>query len=151
MARAYLVYPDRIDTQHPDGYKNGWVKSIVNTNPDQDGIGYPIGQVYITACYENSVKGPHVHDGNKTDKFFCIEGKCVIVCKDTDGNIQEFVLEGRTLEGPVLVIPPGVAHAIKSLNIGCVVLSVTSEGYNKNEPYNQREVTYEGYDWEQWF
>lgn len=137
----------RIPTRDANKKENGCLLTLVNIH---DPGTLPIEQVYITICEAGDVKGPHMHAPPKHDRFYCIEGKAALVCRDeSTGVIQEFTLQA--FDRQVLLIPPLHSHAIVALEgRRAVVLSMPNEGYNPHEPYNQTETCYDEYDWSKW-
>jgi dTDP-4-dehydrorhamnose 3,5-epimerase-like enzyme len=128
---------------------NGWLLNVVNPNVSM-GLtrSAEIGQVYITFCYERCRKGPHMHEGTKEDRFYCIRGRAKIICRNEQtGKVKTFTLEA--FDAQLLVIPPYNSHAIVALDeLPCAVLSVPTEGYNPAEKYNQIGTSYSAEEWE---
>lgn len=135
-------------TNHESGTTNGFVMPVVN---EHEAGTEPIEQVYITAASPGARKGPHLHTGRKQDRFLCLQGECVIVCRNEQTyEYFEFKLEG--IDDNLVVIPPYVSHAILPLGRNLVyVLSMPSEGFVKGQPYNQEETVYTDYDWSKWW
>ena len=112
------------------------------------------GQVYVTTCYPQAVKGWHYHK-NQTDNMCVIKGMAKIVLYDrrenseTKGEINEFFLgEYNPL---VLHIPPEIAHGIKAMGTKeILVINIPDHPYNYDEPDDYRIPPYSGdipYDW----
>jgi dTDP-4-dehydrorhamnose 3,5-epimerase-like enzyme len=142
---AYIQPLWIIDTKDPTSREhNGYLRNIVNPNLGEE---FQIGQVYATYCLPSKVKGPHVHWGQKTDRFYCIGGRACVVCRNEQTQeYSEFFLE--SYDEQLLIIPPYNSHAIVALDaIAAVVLSIPTEGYKPGETYNQIETEYSGYDW----
>lgn len=124
---------------------NGWLHLLVN---EHDKGEEPIEQVYLTYCGPGNIKGPHMHEGKKCDRFYCVHGKATLVCRDEDtGKIFEFEME--EFDQKVIYVPPRVSHGIVSKE-GAVLVSITTEGFKNNKKYNQVETFYDNYNWEQW-
>ena len=49
----------------------------------------------------------------------------------------------------VVYVPAYVSHGFISKD-GATLISATTEGFKKNEVYNQIETFYQDYDWDQW-
>lgn len=126
---------------------NGCVLPVVNIHEENTP---PIEQVYITRCDTHEKKGPHMHTGEKEDRFYCIQGHVVVVCRNEETQeITEYVLDA--LDDQLLIIPPYNSHALVALYANpASVLSMPNEGYKEDEEYNQIETQYEGYDWTKW-
>lgn len=139
-----LVDVNLINTTDKNNIYNGDVITIVNEHETNTP---PIEQVYLTTCLPKMVKGPHVHSGDKYDRFYCIEGEVVAICRNEETQeISEFVL--KQFAGQYLLIPPNNSHALlNTQDTIAIVLSMPSEGYRTDKPYNQRETDYEGYNW----
>ncbi len=145
MSDCYIQPAGKIFTKNKAGEQNGYLLTLANEHTED----LPIEQVYITVCAPRDIKGPHMHEPPKTDRFYCIQGKCAIVCRNEDTKeYQEFILS--EFDNQVLVIPPRNSHAIVSVDGYVKVLSMPSEGYIPGQPYNQTETTYDGYDWDKW-
>jgi dTDP-4-dehydrorhamnose 3,5-epimerase-like enzyme len=134
----YLTELHYIYTKDSKGNHNGGVMNVVNQHLD----GYPIEQVYMTFCEPNMIKGPHMHTGMKIDRFYCIQGKASIRCRNEKTGVF-FLFELEALDKQLLVIPPYNSHQIiESNGEECIILSMPTEGYNPDQPYNQIETEY---------
>jgi len=134
-----------VTTYNKDKGSNGWLHLLVNEHNEEE---LPIEQVYLTYCSPGEVKGPHVHRGKKCDRFYCIQGSAVLVCRDEETQqIYEFHMEA--CDGFVIYIPADVSHGIVSKD-GATLVSMPTEGFRKDKEYNQEETTYEGYNWNRW-
>jgi len=139
-----LVHLPHIDTESKEGKYNGYVRPIVNELiPGTQ----PIVMAYLTYCAPGSIKGPHMHYAPKEDRFVCVEGECVVVCRSERGGdeMYEFILDA---DDQMVIIPPDTSHAIVSKD-GALVLSLPNEGYYPGH-YNQIESQYHNYDWSKW-
>ena len=144
-----LIKLKKVYTKDKQNNHNGVVIPILNQH--EEGT-LPIEQVYLTTCLPEMVKGPHVHSGNKHDRFYCVKGMVVVVCRNEETQrITEFILDSH-ISNQYLLIPPNNSHALLNLSSTelAVVLSMPNEGYEEDKPYNQTETEYEGYDWEKW-
>ncbi|MFH1379823.1 MAG: dTDP-4-dehydrorhamnose 3,5-epimerase family protein [bacterium] len=100
------------------------------------------GQVYLTTCKPNVVKGWHYHK-IQTDTFLCFMREVKIVLYDsredsrTKGEIMEFIV-GKT--NPQLIqIPPYVYHGF--MGIGkqeSIIINVPTELYAYKDPDEYR-------------
>ena len=144
-AKASILSVGHIATHDKDKRPNGYLLTLANIHEGA----LPIEQVYITVCDPGDVKGPHMHEGDKHDRFYCIEGRAVVVCRNEEtGQIDEFLLEA--LSNNYLLIPPYNSHAVVALDgKRAVVLSMPSEAYSPGKPYNQTETSYDSFDWVQ--
>lgn len=145
---CYIKRVNLIDTYNQQGQQNGYLLTLVNLFDPPDEA--PIEQVYITCCAPKDIKGPHLHRPPKTDRFYCIEGRCVVVCRDEATQVyQEFVLSA--FDEQLLIIPPNNSHAFVALGYTpAMILSIPTEGYHPGKPYNQLETEYQDYDWTKW-
>jgi len=147
VKNSFLKNIRTIDTYNKNKEWNGCLLTLVNMN--EPGTA-KIDQVYITMCKANDIKGPHMHRGIKMDRFYCIEGKVAVVCRNEETKeMSEYVLEA--FDDQLLIIPPWNSHALVALDgQKAAVLSIPTEGYNPNFPYNQTETEYKDYNWEKW-
>jgi len=146
ISNAYIQSLWTVDTKNPQTLEhNGFLMNIVNPN-----LGEEIGQVYLTYCGANAIKGPHMHWGQKTDRFYCIGGRMAVICRNEQTQeLKEFNL--LAFDEQLLIIPSYNSHALIALDKHpAAVLSIPTEGYKPNEVYNQIETKYDGYDWERW-
>lgn len=145
MKKPFITNSSIIGTFDKNKMINGYVETLVNEH--EEGT-LPIEQVYITSCNPGTVKGPHVHSGKKWDRFICITGSGVIVCKNHETEeIFEFEVEEN--DGQIIHCPPGISHALVSKE-GIRLISITTEGFDKGKSYNQKETEYDGYNWSKW-
>lgn len=113
------------------------------------------GQIYLTACYPNVIKGWHYHRV-QTDHFVCVKGMAKVVLYDgrddsaTRGEINEFFMGEQNQI--ILKIPPLVMHGFKAIgNRSALIINCPTEVYNYEEPdeyrlpYDTDEIPY---DWE---
>jgi len=122
--------------------KTGNIVNLYNTLIE----GSCIEQVYLFECYKNIIKGPHYHNEPKTDRFVCISGRVLVVCRsEEDQEYKTFELCAD--EKQVLIVPPLNSHAIMGLEDLSVVISLPSEGYDPNKSYNQINTSFEDFDW----
>lgn len=144
VQNPYLVEVKVIATRDKEKQINGFVYPLVNVHEPET---LPIEQVYITTCYPGSIKGPHCHTGNKTDRFYCIQGITNIVCRNEQTKrYNTYTL--TDLQQQYLVIPPYNSHAIQPLSKEvCIIVSMPNEGYKEDQPYNQIETEYDSYIW----
>ncbi len=110
------------------------------------------GQLYITACYPNVVKGWHYHR-KQIDHFVCVKGMAKVVLYDsredspTKGEINEFFMGEKN---PILLkIPRLVMHGFKAIgNESAHIINCPTEVFNYKEPdefrkpYDTDEIPY---------
>lgn len=112
------------------------------------------GQVYMTTCYPEVVKGWHYHR-LQTDNMCVVKGMAKIVLYDqrqdspTEGEVSEFFLGEHN---PLLLhIPPGIAHGIKAVGIvEAQIINIPDHPYNYEHPDDYRIDPYTNeipYDW----
>lgn len=112
------------------------------------------GQVYMTTCYPQVIKGWHYHR-LQTDNMCVIKGMAKIVLYDrreeseTKGEINEFFLGEHN---PLLLhIPPEIAHGIKATGTKEVlVINIPDYPYNHKNPDDYRISPHTDeipYDW----
>ena len=145
MGVPFIKKTGFIRTFDKDKQPNGYLDLLVNEHDEDE---EPIEQAYLTTCYAGEIKGPHMHKGTKCDRFYCVRGSCVLVCRDEDTKkIYEFKM--RAYDTNIVYVPPFTSHGIVS-KYDATLLSLTTSGFKKDQPYNQVETIYEGYDWDQW-
>ena len=113
------------------------------------------GQVYVTAVYQDVVKGWH-HHKIQTDYFVCVSGMAKVVLYDdregspTHGEVNEFFM--GQLNRILLKIPPGVLHGFKGIDQEVtLIVNVPTEPYNYDEPDEYRIPAHSDqipYDWD---
>ncbi len=112
------------------------------------------GQVYMTSCYPQVVKGWHYHR-LQTDNMCVVKGMTKIVLYDrrekseTKGEINEFFLGEHN--PMVLHIPPEIAHGIKAIGTEeALVINIPDYPYNYKNPDDYRISPHSEhipYDW----
>jgi len=131
-----------------EGIKNSSVKSFIDDRgflcqilPEGD-ESFLIKRVYSTGNFSKGViRGFHKHKREKK-AFFVTTGaaKFVVVDDRNDSNtykeINTFILSA--LKPTVLTIPPGVYTGWMSLQEGTVVLGISSEPFDKENPDDER-------------
>ncbi|MEW5760010.1 MAG: dTDP-4-dehydrorhamnose 3,5-epimerase family protein [Candidatus Thermoplasmatota archaeon] len=133
--------------------ERGWLMEILRS--DDKELFEKFGQVYVTVCYPNVVKGWHYHM-KQTDHFAVIKGMAKVVLYDsrekskTKGKINEFFI--GELSPTIIKIPPYVMHGFKAIGEEpAFVINVPTEVYNYEKPdeyrlpWNTEEINY---DWE---
>jgi len=112
------------------------------------------GQVYLTTCYPQIVKGWHYHK-LQTDNMCVVKGMAKIVLYDlrkgseTEGEINEFFMGDHN---PILLhIPPEIAHGIKCIGMEeALIINVPDYPYNYEAPDENRIPPHSGdipYEW----
>ncbi|MEW6622406.1 MAG: dTDP-4-dehydrorhamnose 3,5-epimerase family protein [Bacillota bacterium] len=112
------------------------------------------GQVYMTTCYPQVVKGWHYHK-MQTDNMCVVKGMAKIVLYDrredseTRGEINEFFMGDQN---PLLLqIPPEIAHGIKAIGMEeALIINIPDYPYNYKSPDDYRIPPYTEdipYDW----
>jgi len=100
-----------------------------------------IKQVYVVESpLRYTVRAWHKHR-KLWDAFCVIHGRARVYCCKSDGSIgytkpQEFILSAKAPS--VLVIPPNYFHSWQSLSDNCILLSIASEVYNRENPDEER-------------
>lgn len=112
------------------------------------------GQVYMTTCYPQAVKGWHFHK-LQTDNLCVVKGMAKIVLYDrredsaTPGEVNEFFMGEHN--PMVLHIPPEIAHGIKAIGTKeALVINIPNYPYNYQSPDDYRIPPYTAdipYDW----
>lgn len=128
-----------------DGHQNGnltviwrdWDK-ILKNEPKM---------IYLTSVNPKEVKGPHLHL-KRTSYFTCVEGKVMIVVRDSDNLIHEIECDSK--KPRLICIPNNIASA--HINISnsiskVLVLADIAWRPNDNEMTN---VTFDNYNWKKW-
>ena len=113
------------------------------------------GQVYMTCCYPNVVKGWHYHR-KQTDFFVCVRGMAKVVLYDgredssTFGEINEFFIGERRQK--LLKIPPLLMHGFKAVGDELAyIINCPTEPFNREEPDEYRlpwDTDEIPYDWD---
>ena len=112
------------------------------------------GQVYVTTCFPNVVKGWHYHK-KQDDCMAVIKGMAKIVLYDdredstTRGIVNEFFI-GE--DNPALItIPVQVMHGFKAYGMEpAYIVNTVTEPYNREEPDEYRIDPFDNdipYDW----
>ncbi|KUO59855.1 MAG: dTDP-4-dehydrorhamnose 3,5-epimerase [Gracilibacter sp. BRH_c7a] len=112
------------------------------------------GQVYMTTCYPQAVKGWHFHK-LQTDNMCVVKGMAKIVLYDrrensiTKGEINEFFIGEHN---PMMLhIPPEIAHGIKAIGtVEALIVNIPDYPYNYDSPDDYRIPPYTEdicYDW----
>ncbi len=112
------------------------------------------GQLYMTCCYPDVVKGWHYHR-KQTDHFVCVRGTAKVVLYDgreespTHKEINEFFIGER--KQTLLKIPPLVMHGFKAIgNEPAYIINCPTELFNYAEPDEYRlpfDTDEIPYDW----
>jgi len=103
--------------------------------------------IYITSVNSGEIKGPHLHL-RRTSYFTCIEGKVIVIIRDSDGSYHE--IESNSEKPRLICVPKNIAsaHINISDNISKVlVLADVAWKPNDNEMEN---LDFENYDWSKW-
>lgn len=113
------------------------------------------GQVYMTCCYSDVVKGWHYHR-KQTDFFVCVHGMAKVVLYDgregspTNGEINEFFMGEK--KQYVLRIPPLVMHGFKGIgNAPAYIINCPTKLFDYKEPDEYRlpwDTDEIPYDWD---
>lgn len=131
-----------------DGVKNNQVKSFIDDRgflsqilPEGD-ESFQIKRIYSTGNFSKGViRGFHKHKREKK-VFFVSTGSAKFVAVDdrkdssTFKEINTFVLS--TLNPSVLTVPTGVYTGWMSLEDGTVVIGISSEKFDKDNPDDER-------------
>jgi len=96
------------------------------------------GQVYVSACNPEVVKGWHYHK-KQTDNFIVLQGEARILLYDqrddspSKGKHMEFIVG---IKDPLLItIPPGVLHGFEALGDKPIfVINIPTEPYKYSDP-----------------
>lgn len=131
-----------------EGVKNNPVKSFIDDRgflsqilPEGD-ESFQIARIYSTGNFSRGViRGFHKHKREKK-AFFISTGSAKFVAVDdrkdspTFKEINTFILS--TLSPSVLTVPTGVYTGWMSLEDGTVVIGISSEKFDKNNPDDER-------------
>ena len=121
---------------------------------NDDGVFERFGQVYLSVCKPNTVKGWHYHK-KQVDHFVVVKGNAKVVLYDlrddsqTKGKVEEHFLGEKS---PILLkIPTNVLHGITPMgNEPCYLINIPTEKYNYEKPdefrisHTSKEIPY---DW----
>lgn len=131
-----------------DGVKNNSVKSFIDERGflsqilPEGGESFQIKRIYSTGNFsKGTIRGFHKHKKEKK-AFFVPTGAAKFVLVDdrkdssTYKEINSFILSNRN--PTVLTIPTSVFTGWVSLEEGTVVLGISSELFNKNNPDDER-------------
>jgi dTDP-4-dehydrorhamnose 3,5-epimerase len=146
-----LIEGVKVRSLKPITDERGWLMELFRSDWEEF---ERFGQLYITACYPDVVKGWHYHK-KQTDHFICMRGMAKVVLYDprkkskTKGMINEFFMGERNFL--LLEIPPLVYHGFKAIGgKEAWILNVPTELYNYSEPdefrlaHDTKEIPY---DW----
>lgn len=121
----------RIETKGSDGRVNGWLVPIWNA------LEHPQlrpEQVYLTAVFPRSRKGPHLHN-KRRGCFVCIRGNVRIVMRSAEHDEAHVHHTGEAHAFQRVAVPPGWAAAL--YNDGdetALVLNLPSPAWSKDDP-----------------
>ena len=129
----------------------GYLMEMLRNDED---IFQKFGQVYLTVCNPNVVKGWHYHK-KQTDFFVVVKGNAKIVLYDnreksrTKGEVQEILMGEKN---PILLtIPPYVIHGFASENNEqCYLINCCTHPYDYKSPdefridFKSKDIPY---DW----
>jgi len=118
-------------------------------DPEPHGIIHEFGQVYIVGDPQPGIIRAFHRHADMHDWYFCASGsmKVVLVDDRVDGipEIETFVLSMRNPK--LLTIPPGVWHGWMSLEPNTILISITSDPYDRENPDEER-IPYDAFgDW----
>ena len=105
------------------------------------GVFPPIKQVYVVCSpLRYTVRAWHKHD-KLWDAFCIIRGRARFYCckRNEDGTFTkpaEFILSDKLRS--VLIVPPRYFHGWQSLSDNCVLVSIASECYDRDNPDEER-------------
>lgn len=139
----------KVIDENPRQDDRGWFMEIFR----EDTIGRKTRQVSVSVVKEGMVKDKtkfHLHK-KQWDFFCCIKGqvKLVLIDKRKDSLTEDEIMEIVTGEDnpKLIVIPPGVLHAVKGLRGDCYIIDCVTEEYNEQNPDEFRtDNTF--YDWD---
>ncbi len=132
--------------------ERGFLMEMLRSDED---IFERFGQVYMTCCYADVVKGWHYHH-IQTDFFVCVRGTAKVVLYDgrkdskTFGEINEYFLGER--RQMLLKIPPLVMHGFKAVGGELAyIINCPTEPFNREKPDEYRlpfDTDEIPYDWD---
>lgn len=139
----------KIIDENPIRDDRGWFMEIFREST----IGRKARQVSVSVVKEGMVKDKdkfHLHK-KQWDFFCCIKGhvKLVLVDKRKNGSTEDEIMEILIGEDnpKLIVIPPGVLHAVKGLIGDCYIIDCVTEEYNEQNPDEFRTIN-TFYDWD---
>ena len=103
--------------------------------------------VYLNLVNPGEIKGPHNHK-NRTSYFFCLQGKIIIVIRDSQGEYHEIESDSNS---PQLIsvsngTPAAIVNPTQEISKVLVLADVAWKP-NDNEMEN---IIFEDYNWEKW-
>ena len=100
--------------------------------------------VYINSINSGEKKGPHVHKKRST-YFSCIQGKILLVARDSNGNLREIILDSKKPQ--LACIPNGIAAALVNTAKNSAKVLVLADVAWKPDDNEMENVSFENYDW----
>lgn len=128
-----------------DGHQNGdltviwrdWDKILKN----------PPKMIYTTSVNPGEIKGPHLHL-KRTSYFTCIEGKIVIIIRDSNGKYHE--IECNSEKPRLICVPNNLASAhINVLDKISKVLVLADVAWRPDDN-EMKNLDFENYEWSKW-
>jgi len=126
-------------------YKN--LEQILSTSP----LNSEITMVYVTSCFPNEIKGPHLHV-KRTGNLTVIKGRVIFILEHIVEDVpvyEEFVLTG---DKPQLIqVPKGVKNC--HINIGgeeAYVLNLCTEHCWAPSDTDNSSSDFQAYDVNKW-
>jgi len=103
--------------------ERGWFLKVLRR--DQLDAGRPFGEIYLSVCTPGHTRANHYHE--RTTEWFCaVEGRGIVTLVDIDsGDRREVPLDAEHPQ--TLVVPPRIAHAIRSTTDQPLVLLVYAD------------------------
>ena len=147
-----LIEGVKVRKLNPVPDERGWLMEMFRSDWDEY---ESFGQLYVTACYPDVVKGWHYHK-LQDDHFICLKGMAKVVLYDprddspTKGQINEFFMGEQNFM--LLKIPKLVYHGFKGIGgTEALIVNMPTKLYDYKEPdeyrlpYDTPEISY---DWD---
>ena len=127
-----------------DGHQNGnltviwrdWDKILKN----------PPKMMYLTSVNPGEIKGPHLHL-RRTSYFTCVEGKVVIIVRDSNGYHE---IECNAEKPRLICVPKNIASAHINISKNMSKILVLADIAWKPNDNEMENLSFENYEWSKW-
>jgi dTDP-4-dehydrorhamnose 3,5-epimerase len=128
-----------------DGHLNGdltviwrdWDKILKN----------PPKMIYVTSVNSGEIKGPHLHL-KRTSYFTCIEGKVVVIIRDSEGAYHE--IECSSEKPRLICVPNQIASAHINISDNVSKVLVLADIAWRPDDNEMENLEFKNYEWSKW-
>ena len=103
--------------------------------------------VYLNLVNPGEIKVPHNHK-NRTSYFFCLQGKIIIVIRDSQGEYHE--IESDSNYPQLVSVSNGISAAIVNPTQEISKVLVLADIAWKPNDNEMENTTFDNYDWKKW-